>query len=611
MTQRREFTAEGAHQYDQRGPLRWIVSHILRYRRLALVVVLCFITGWVCHTQVPVQYGRLVTDLAHAGAAPALAQVALTVLGLFLLDGVSFLVGNFAAENIATRFQADAREELYISLLGKSQSFHDRQRVGDIMARATDDAAQLSGMVVPGMTLVFEIILGLTIPIATIASVRAELLLAPVGFVACYVLAARRYTRRLGPVMQQQREQFGAMNAGLEETVVGIETVQAAGREDFERDKFRRSARRFHDLFVQQGLIEARYLPLLLYGVALGLTFLHTLLLYAAGSLSIGEIITVMALVHVLRVPTFISVFALSQLGAGVASARRILELIRAETDLDQNSGGFSRAVSGAITFENVSFGYDGGPVLQDVSFQANPGETIALVGLTGAGKSTLTRLVNRTYDVSAGRVLIDGVDVRDWDLDSLRGQIATIEQDVFLFTRSLAENIAFGAPGAARPQVEAAARSAQAHDFIARLPDGYDTLVGERGATLSGGQRQRIALARALLSEPRILILDDSTSAVDSATEDQIQEAIRQIQQGRTTLLITHRLAQIRRADRILVLDRGRLAAQGDHETLLRTSPHYRRIFAHYELSPPPSDQAGAAGTPAAAEPRGAPWAS
>jgi ATP-binding cassette subfamily B protein len=223
--------------------------------------------------------------------------------------------------------------------------------------------------------------------------------------------------------------------------------------------------------------------------------------------------------------------------------------------------------------------------VLRNITFTARPDETIAIVGQTGAGKTTLTRLVNRIYDATEGRILIDGVDVRAWNLDALRSQISTIEQDIFLFSRTIAENIAFGAAGnATREEIEWAARQAQAHDFIMSFPDGYETVIGERGMTLSGGQRQRIAIARAFLTNPRILILDDSTSAIDSATEDQIQRAMRRVLTGRTTLLITHRLSQIRWADRILVLKNGELVAQGTHDELLETSEAYRRIFLRYD---------------------------
>jgi ATP-binding cassette subfamily B protein len=236
------------------------------------------------------------------------------------------------------------------------------------------------------------------------------------------------------------------------------------------------------------------------------------------------------------------------------------------------------------VIFEDVSFGYNGKPVLQNISFVAHPGETIAIVGQTGSGKTTLTRLINRIFDADSGRVLVDGADVRDWSMESLRSQISTIEQDVFLFSRTLAENVAFGCNDADQAAIERAAREAQAHEFITGFGNGYDTEVGERGVTLSGGQRQRIAIARAFLTNPRILILDDSTSAIDSATEDQIQRVMRRISSERTTFIITHRLSQIRWADRILVLRRGELVDQGTHEELMERSVDYRRIFARYD---------------------------
>jgi len=295
-------------------------------------------------------------------------------------------------------------------------------------------------------------------------------------------------------------------------------------------------------------------------------------------------VVAFMGLFGTLRFTTFISIFSFNLVQLGMASAERVLHMIRAETELDENRKGVEKKIKGQVEFENVTFGYNGTHVLEDISFKAHPGEIVAIVGQTGSGKTTLTRLINRIFDTTSGMVRVDGRDVREWSLEALRSQISTIEQDVFLFSRTLRENIAFGFADADAQQIEQAAREAQAHDFIRSFPEGYDTMIGERGMTLSGGQKQRIAIARAFLTDPRILILDDSTSAIDSATEDQIQQAMRRISSQRTTFIITHRLSQIRWADRILVLDRGRLIDQGRHEELLERSPEYRRIFSRYE---------------------------
>ncbi|NTU78950.1 MAG: ABC transporter ATP-binding protein, partial [Chloroflexales bacterium] len=556
-----EFTIEGAYAYDRHSPTRWILSHVRRYWHFALIALACFLNAWLVYSGAQVLIGRAAEEILAPTGPSALLLIALGILGLLIADGLSMLLGYFSAENLAARFEADARHELYASLLGKSKAFHDRQRAGDIMARATDDTQQLSSLIVPGASLMAETAMGIVVPISFIALTRLELALVPLGFIAAYLVTARGYLRRLQPVIDGQREQFGTMNAGLEETLSGIEVVKASARELFEQGKFRRNARLFRDLFVRQGYIEARYLPLLIYGAAVGLTFLHAMWLYRQGQIGLGAIITVMGLMNILRFPTFISIFAFSVIQAGMASSRRILRIIKAETDLDENVAGYSAPMRGEITFAGVGFTYEvegqgdaslprQAAVLTGISFHIAAGQTVAIVGQTGSGKSALTELVNRTYDASAGQVLIDGVDVREWSLDALRSQIGKIEQDIFLFSRSIGENIAFGAPEATRAQIEEAARAAQAHDFISGFPDGYDTVVGERGVTLSGGQRQRIALARAFLSSPRILILDDSTSAIDSATEDQIQQAIRKAQEGRTVLLITHRMSQIRWAD-------------------------------------------------------------
>ncbi len=593
MAQRSEFTVKAVYPYDRSGPARWILSHLWRYKVLLIAMGVCYLVAWTSFSFSRILIGRAAEEILTPTAPNALLLIALSIFGVLMLDSFGALLGSLTIETNAQRLERDSREELYISLLGKSQTFHNRQRVGDIMARATDDVKQMNVMINPGVLFIFETVLGIIIPLFWIATVRIELLLVPVLFVITYIVTVRSYAARLNPVVGNQRMTFGILNAGLEETISGIEVVKASAQEVFERRKFRDNARAFRDHFAEQGRVEAGYLPTLFYAFALGLGFLHCLILFGQGMMGVADVIAVMGLLAALRFPIFISIFSFSLVQLGLASAERILKIINEETEMDENAAGHAAPIAGDIIFENVSFGYGDNAVLNDVSFHIKPGETIAIVGQTGSGKSTLSDLINRTYDVTGGRILIDGVDVREWSMESLRSQISKIEQDVFLFSRTLAENIAFGAPNTPQAEIERAAGEAQAHKFIMGFKDGYQTEVGERGVTLSGGQRQRIALARAFLTDPRILILDDSTSAIDSATEDEIQKAIRRAQEGRTTLLITHRLSQIRWADHILLLENGRISAYGNHETLLRTSEQYRRIFARYEIELPPLEVA------------------
>jgi ATP-binding cassette, subfamily B, bacterial len=584
-----EFNVPNAYRYNYSSPIRWVISHIARYKFFFIGTVLLYICAFSCYTLAQSLVGQAVGQVLDQAAPDVLVKTALFILFLLTADGLLSLGGSLSIETIAQRLEADSREELYISLLGKSQTFHNRQRVGDLMARATDDVQQLNGMMNPGISIMLETILGIVIPMIFISQIRLQLLLVPILFVLFYVVLVRSYTRALEPITRRQRDQFGKMNAGLEETISGIEVVKASSQEEFERHKFRASARLFRDFFVRQGYMEARYLPLLLFAVTIGAAFMHGMYLNLNGQLTIPQLISFMGIIGILRWPTFASIFTFSLVQMGLAGARRIIHIIKEETELDQNVGGYSAPIQGHITFDNVTFAYGTNRVLDRLSFDIKEGQTVAIVGQTGSGKSTLTQLINRTYDTTYGRILIDGVDVREWDLTGLRSQISKIEQDIFLFSRSIAENIAFGRPDATQEDIEQAAKEAQAHNFIMGFQDGYKTVIGERGMTLSGGQKQRIALARAFLSNPRILILDDSTSAIDSATEDEIQKAIRRAQKGRTTLLITHRLSQIRWADHILVLDKGRIVADGSHDDLLRKSPQYRRIFARYDVALPP----------------------
>lgn len=519
-----------------------------------------------------------------------------------VIRGVLQLGRNFGAELLAQKMERAVRDELYLSLLAKSMTFHNLQPVGDTMARTTNDVREVNYMFSPGINLVVGSLIFIFMPIFVAGRYHPWLILTPVVFIALYFWFLIRYLKTLAPITDEVRATFGTMNTHLSESLDGVEVVKGASQEDAEVERFVVNASRVRDTFVKQGDLEGRYVAMLLLGSAYAVGLFHALLLFRSGQLNLGDVVAYFGLLRLLEFPTFVSTFAYSQISLGISGARRILELMNRETNLDQNAQGYADAMKGEVEFRNVNFEYNAQPnplsspqgngraisesqgegesVLQNISFKVKPGQTVAIVGQTGAGKTSLVKLINRTYDATQGQVLVDGVDVRDWNLAALRSQVSMIEQDIFLFSRSVSDNIAFGKPGAEPDEVEMAARSAQADDFIQSFDKGYETVVGERGVTLSGGQRQRIALARAFLTDPHILILDDSTSAIDSATEDRIQRAIANAARGRTTFIITHRLSQIRWADLIIVLRKGKIAAIGTHEELMKTSDAYSRIF-------------------------------
>jgi ATP-binding cassette subfamily B protein len=580
-----EFIAHASFHTNHSSPLRFILSHILRHPLVGILMVIGAFSNAALAAAVPYFIGRAFNAVITTQDMQYVLEMALAVLGSQLLRGALQLMRNFSSEIFAQRIERDVRDELYASLLGKSMTFHDMQSVGDIMARVTNDVREMNLMMNPGLNLLIGSGFFLLVPLIVAPTIYPGLILIPAIFLTIYLILQYRFITTLHPIAEAVRASFGHMNSRLAETIDGLQVVKGAAKEEQEIRAFNTLADQVRDYFIQQGYVEARYLPFLILGLTTAGGFVHAAYLYQLGLIDAGKIVAFMGLLFQFGFPVFSSLGSLSQVALGYASSKSILDIITTETDLDQNEAGYHEVMKGAIAFKNVTFGYGDQPLLEDVSFAVQPGQTVAIVGQTGSGKSTITKLINRIYDVDSGQVFIDDVNVRDWNLAALRSQISIIEQDIFLFSRSIADNVRFGKQDATQEEVEAVARKAQAHDFIMSFPEGYDTIVGQRGVTLSGGQRQRIAIARAFLTDPPILILDDSTSAIDSATEDRIQQAIWTASKGRTTILITHRLSQIRWADHIVVMRQGRVVAQGKHEELLTSSEAYRRIFARYEM--------------------------
>ena len=585
-----EFSMQRSHDSDRTSPVRWIWSHARRHPWIITLMVVGAVGNAGLAAVVPVLTG----DAFNAMLKPVpdtsvLLPLALIICISQVIRGALQLGRNFGAELLAQKMERTVRDELYLSLLAKSMTFHNLQPVGDTMARSTNDVREVNYMFSPGINLVVGSLVFLLMPIFVAGRYHPALVIVPIVFLLLYFIFLVRYLKTLGPITDEVRSTFGEMNTHLSESLDGVEVVKGASQENAEVDRFVMNASRVRAAFVKQGDVEGRYVAMLLLGSAYAFGLFHALLLFRSGQLDLGDVVAYFGLLLLLQFPTFVSMFAYSQISLGISSARRILELINRETNLDQNAQGYTEAMKGEVEFQNVSFNYalsetteqgSEDDVLQNISFKVKPGQTVAIVGQTGSGKTSLVKLINRTYDTSLGQVLVDGVEVRDWNLAALRSQISMIEQDIFLFSRSVSENIAFGKPESTQSEIEVAAGSAQADDFIHSFDKGYETVVGERGVTLSGGQRQRLALARAFLTDPHILILDDSTSAIDSATEDKIQRAIANAARGRTTFIITHRLSQIRWADLIIVLRKGRIAAIGTHDELMKTSDAYSRIF-------------------------------
>ncbi len=531
------------------------------------------------------QFIRWIVDRGIRGQEThLLGWSVLALLGLTLIKGgLSFLQGKWvevASQSVAY----DLRNAIHRKLAALSFSYHDRTETGQLLSRAVQDVERIRFLTGRALLRIAEggtLLLGTAVMLLAMNPRLALLALAALPLLAYRALAFGRHFRPLSLAIQQQ---LAVLTTRLEQNLRGARVVKAFAQEEAEIAHFDRENHRWFDLAAQAARLQALNLPMmdLIANVGTISIIWYGGQLVIRGDLTLGELVAFSTYLAQLVQPVRRLGFIVSAIAQAAAAGERIFEILDAVSEVrDAPDAKPLPPVAGHVRFEKVSFAYFGRHlVLREVSFEAMPGRVIALLGATGSGKSTIINLIPRFYDAASGRITVDGYDISRVTLNSLRDQVGIVLQETTLFASTIRENIAFGRPGATDQEILAAAQAAQAHEFIVKMPQGYDTLVGERGVTLSGGQKQRVAIARALLKDPRILILDDATSSVDTETEQLIQKALERLMHGRTSFVIAQRLSTVRMADLVLVLEKGRIVAQGTHKELLRTSGLYAEIY-------------------------------
>ncbi|NHK31727.1 MAG: ABC transporter ATP-binding protein [Asgard group archaeon] len=573
---------------------KWFARHVLKEKLLFVLMLIFLILFIGARSLNPLLIGDVFDVLDQPGVTFSdliLPAVYIVISGIVIT--ISDYLQSYFSQVIAHKVTRNVTEEFYDDMLEKSQEFHDRVKIGDIMARATYDTRQMNIFISPGLKFLFEGFFAVVFSVSLMIWIKPKLTLLLAGALPFYILTIWHYNRRLRPISRAQMEQNSLLNAHLQESITGIRVIRAFVKEESEINKFDTETEKLKDINTTRGKISAQYYAIVITILVTALSFLWGAYEVSQGNMSLGDLVTYVMLVMTLMMPTWQFGWAITQFQIGMAAANRIHEMKEREEYVPEPLEPIAwLEKQGRVNFEQVSFSYNGESsrrkALKDINFDVPKGANVAIIGNPGSGKSTLIKLLMRLYDPTAGAIYIDGINIKDMELDKLRDNIGVIEQEVFLFSKTIRENIAYGKPDATQKEIEHVAMLAQAHEFITEFEDGYKTIVGERGQTLSGGQKQRIAIARALLVDPTILVLDDASSAIDAETERKIQTAIANVLKNRTTFIITHRLATIKNADIIIVLRNGILMDSGSHNELLQRNIDYRRLFERFSELPP-----------------------
>ncbi|EAD3115223.1 ABC transporter ATP-binding protein [Listeria monocytogenes] len=565
--------------------MKWIWQYVRKYRLLMIgVFILIFIASGISIIY-PLLGGKVIDDVVYQNKTNLLIPLLLIMIISTIIRTICRYTYQIMCERIGQNSLFRIREDLYKKLQSLDFDFFNNTRVGDIMARMTGDTDAIRHFVSWVSYNILENVFLFSFAIIIMATIDWKLTLALVIVTPLIAILTMKMSSKAQPVFYEIRESFSRLNSMVEENISGNRVVKAFAREDFEMKKFHEHNEDFKKRNLDSADVSRTYLPVLdsLAGMLVVITLIFGGYLVIKGQMTLGDLVAFNGFLWMLNGPMRMSGWLINDVQRFIASSFKIQDMMATDAKIPIHAEKPAPSLQGHVEFKNVSFHFEDDPntdVLKNISLKASPGQTIAILGETGAGKSTLVNLICRFYDPTSGEILIDGVDARKWHVRELRNHIATVMQDIFLFSDTIEGNIAFGSPDATMEDVRRMARIADADHFIETMPESYDTIVGERGVGLSGGQKQRISLARALLKNPSILILDDTTSAVDMETEVKIQGELKKITENTTTFIIAHRISSVKEADEILILNHGEIIERGTHASLLAEKGYYFDIY-------------------------------